>query len=210
MGCANAAAPRFESATELPDEPRRPDGIAVDLTSEPPAARDEGNSREPYVTLRAPLSVEAAHDTMRAFFHALVREDAAALIEITTPTALSGEMGAKSSNRSDNLVGTWRQRFRKLDYQLLPLTGVYRAVDVRTYRGDQQELLPAVIQSSGAPSAMISRDDEERRDTDIILHVPISTHSVKSVRLLPNEMLFWLRREGDHYVIYRVLEDTVP
>ena len=43
--------------------------------------------------------------------------------------------------------------------------------------------------------------------TDVLIRVPIATSHVGSDRLFGDEIIFWLRREGDRYKIYRTLED---
>ena len=44
-------------------------------------------------------------------------------------------------------------------------------------------------------------------ETDVVIRLPILTSHAGSDRLFGDEMIFWLRRDGDRYKIYRVLED---
>src|SRR5690606_30605793 len=60
LGCASEAPARFATASTLPGGERRPDGVAVDRVSEPPAFRDEAASDDGIVTLRAPLGLDVA------------------------------------------------------------------------------------------------------------------------------------------------------
>ena len=214
-GCTASHPPRFESAAALPDEPRKPDGIAVDLTSEPPATRDGAQSEDELVTLRAPLSIDAAHETVREFFSAVVDASLDGLNELLAEDAIwQQDTTGKRSEHSPELRSVWSERFKKHDYKPLRLADVYRPSDVRTYRGNQQAALPIVARES------TGSQDEEVRTTDIILHVPITTHTIKNERLLANEMYFWLRRSpctgsrckppGEIYKIYRVLEVEPP
>ena len=55
--CTRTVAAEFSTASTLPDKDPRPDGIAIDLSSEPPAARDQATVREEIVTLRAPWAI---------------------------------------------------------------------------------------------------------------------------------------------------------
>ena len=41
----------------------------------------------------------------------------------------------------------------------------------------------------------------------MVVRVPILTPHVGAERLFGDEMVLWLRRDGDRYRIYRVLED---
>lgn len=203
VACDTGGVAQFPSATSLPEHERRPDGIAVDLTSGPPAMRDDGRTDHAIVTLRTPLSTAAAHEAVQVFFAAIASENIAELSASLAPGAIMLDMRAKANRkRARGVTAVWRQRFRKRQYQQLSTQLIYRQGDVSTYRGDEMDALPIRVRSP--------QDAERTRRTDIVLCIPIATHSIKNERLLGNEIFFWLRRDGDRFVIYRIVEDTPP
>jgi hypothetical protein len=201
----------------LPEGERRPAGIAVDLSSEPPPWRDRADSSEPIVTLRTPLGSKAAFDTVREFFSALVREDISGMSLLVRASALLDDTRAAHTNKSakpaptrsrarggrrgtHSITTLWRERFRKREYHRLASRLVYREADVTTYRREQLDALPISVRYLGP-----AHDDVHT--TDLVLRVPIITHTVRNERLLGNEIVFWLRRYQDRYLIYRMAED---
>ncbi len=198
-GCRSQVPATFASASEHPDEDRRPDGVAVDLTSEPPGPRIRADATDKVVTLVTPLSVKTAMTSVRGFFAALRAEDITALLQAVDSAALvyDTKIGAKRSVVS--LSSLWRQRFRQHVYQELATRLIYREADVRTYRGDQLAMLPVSVRY--LPLLQPS-------PTDVVLRVPIVTHSIDNRRVFGDELIFWLRRESDRFVIYRVAEDV--
>jgi hypothetical protein len=204
--CGPATAPVFPTASELPDKDRQPDAVAVDLPSQPPPAGAQARSDAQVVALRSPLGVAAAHDTVRAFFRAVIREDVGALSALLVPTAQVVDVdpaaggSAVSSPRARGARSWWNQRFRKHDYPDLGTRVVYRESDIETYRFDDLPTRPISSASLG-----LTRIDEMQRQ-DLLLRVPIVTTSVRSQRLLGSELYFWLRRDGDRFVVYRIGE----
>src|SRR5947209_1352871 len=66
------AGPRFATARELPEVPRRPDGVVVDPSPELPEASEEGASSGALVALKPPLPEKAARTVVAAYFRAIV------------------------------------------------------------------------------------------------------------------------------------------
>jgi hypothetical protein len=200
MGCGGTEAAHFPTASSLPDDERRPDGIAVDLTSAPPSASDSASSNDSIVTLRTPLSSNAAQETVRQFFEAITAEDISQMSRVVQSSAIAQDMRVKQRNtRTHGVTALWRQRFRKREYQLLSSRVVYREGDVMTYRGAELDSLPLEVR--------YLPNTEPSHPTDLVLHVPIATHTIKNERLLGDDLFFWLRRVDDRYVIYRMAED---
>lgn len=203
MGCGSGA--QFPTATELPDEPRRPDGIAVDLASEPPTWRERAESRDELVTLRTPLGTDVALRTVRSFFEAMVSENMPALDDLVAPDAVLQDIRSRAGapggqGATQTVTAVWRERFNKHEFKSLSPSLLYREGDVTIYRKEQLDVLPIAVRYVGPAPATVA-------PTDLVLHVPIVTHTVKSEKLLGEEMFFWLRREGDQYLIYRMAED---
>lgn len=202
--CGGVTAPRFPTASKLPDDDRQPDAIAVDLPSSPPPTRDATSAEQGIVALRSPLGVTAARDTVGAFFRAVVHEDMTELSSIvrsgaTVEDARAGAARSHSTQEREAL-SWWRERFRKHEFEALSAHLVYRPSEIETYRTDQLEALPVRVRHSpqSGPDAL--------QPSDIILRVPIITHSVSSERLLGDELFFWLRRVEDRYVIVHMAE----
>lgn len=181
----------------------------MDLTSSPPPTSDRAWSTDGVVTLRTPLGVDDARDAVRRFFDAIVGEDITSVTNLGSWHPVEGDpaldtatvelVGARDQKSEQNLTTLWRERFRKHDYAMLSERAVYRDADMRAFRAFQQDALPVAARYATSARAQID-------ESDIILQVPIVTHSIKNERLLPDQVFFWLRRDLDRYVIYRVLE----
>lgn len=196
--CTEHASLLFPTTANLPEGPRRPDGVAVDLTSEPPPLTDVANVADGVATLRTPLGGEVALVTIRGFFAAMVREDLGAMASLTSPAALVRDTNSATSFRVQNLVQLWRERFQKFDYTELASALVFREADVMTYRPEHLTSLPTNTQQAFAGETMAP--------TDLVLRVPIITPNVQNERVLGNELVFWLSRQQDRYVVMRIAE----
>lgn len=200
--CSGADAPLFKTAAELPDAPRKPDGVAIDPSSGAPSARDQASSNEGIVTLRSPLGVELAMALIADFFGKIVIEDSDGLSALFAKDAIAVTGG--SSGGMGGIMGQtpaaglwWEQRFRRLDYSKLAGEVIYREVDLEIYRAnDVPESLPHRAIRTDA-----------LHDNDVIIRVSILTPRSGQDRLLGDEIIFWMRRDSDHYKIFRVLED---
>ncbi len=200
--CGGAGAPRFPTATSLPDDERQPDGIAVDLSSEPPPLRDRAQSSDVLVTLRTPLGIDVAKAVVRRFFDSVTREDMAAMQSLVRFSAVVQDTRSRSRGpRSHGLVTLWRRRFAKRDHQALASRVIYREADVTVFHGAAVDTLPLEVKYLDPSDAT--------EPSDVVLKVPIATPIIKSERLFGDELYFWLRRDGDRYQIYRMAE-AVP
>jgi hypothetical protein len=209
FGCSPAGAEPLLTAPSLPSAPRRPDAIAVDLPTDPPATREQAVPSDSVVTLRTPLGVEAARTAVRSFFRAVAQEDLNALGALLGPQAMvqdvsPGPSGQAGTGRTREALSFWGQRFRQHEYGLLASQVIYRDAEVETYRKDEVEALPAAVRQ--ATAAALGGLGEG----DLVLRVPIVTRSVKSERLLGAELCFWLRRSTDRYVIIHLAEPFPP
>jgi hypothetical protein len=196
-GCAAQPDKGFVTASELPTERRRPDGVAVDPTSAPPRAKDVANTGDALVTLRAPVGLEKALTTVRLFFQAIVAEDSDALGAVLTRDALNTNpsMGGPMGSPSASLF--WAHRFRRLDYTKLAGEVIYRENELDVYRADDELTL--------SPHPAVRAD--ALNAGDVVIRVPIATPRAGLDRLMGDDILVWLRRTGNEYKIYRLLED---
>ncbi|HRI70282.1 MAG TPA: hypothetical protein PK156_38890, partial [Polyangium sp.] len=75
-GCGAEPDRGLVTAADLPEQKRRPDGVAVDPSSAAPTAKDVATTTDGLVTLRTPIGLEQAFSTIQTFFQAIVAEDA--------------------------------------------------------------------------------------------------------------------------------------
>jgi hypothetical protein len=191
-GCAGTTAPPEDAAR------RRPDGVAIDPISAPPPARDHADVAEGLVTLRTPLGIDRALFTVQELFRKIVVEDGEGLEPLFTPDALAiTSLAPGGGGSTPKAVLFWQGRFRKLDYTKLTGELVYRDAELTIFRAEDALETP--------PHPAIRT--EALAGNDVVIRVPILTPRVGAERLFGDEMIVWLRRDGDRYRIYRILED---
>jgi hypothetical protein len=186
--------PSFATAAELPEAPRRPDGVVVDPSPELPQAVEVGHAEAALVALKPPLPERAARAVVAAFFRAVVAEDLEALADLTTPDA-----SAPNRNRGSaaSILDHWRGRMRHFRYRALASEVLYQEADVELYRYDDFETLIV-----GRPP----RPPEMAR-SDLLLRVPMLVVRAGSDRAFGDEIQFVLRRAGDRFRIRQIMED---
>jgi hypothetical protein len=179
------------------DRPRRhPDGVAVDPVSPPPGPRDRASSADGLVTLRTPLGVDRAVVVIKELFHAVVLADGEALDALFTrdPVATTS---APSGGPTQSALFFWQNRLRKHDYSKLAGEPIYSEGELQVFRaGDSLDALPH-----------LAVHPEALGEGDVVVRVPILAARVGADRLFGDEVIVWMRRDGDRYRIYRVLED---
>lgn len=196
LGCAAtpARAPLDENA------PRRPDGVAIDPPSRPPAAQDRASTDDALVTLRAPLGDEAARATIERFFGIVADEDPEAMGGILTKDAVltMPSSGSYYGQQAPQAMSYWLERFRRLDYTKVDAAAVFRRPEVEIVHGGDA---PGVVSH---PAIRV----EALEANDVVLRVPIATpQPAGGDRIFGEEIVFWLRREEGGYRIYRLLEE---
>jgi hypothetical protein len=192
------AAARPGDAGDDEDRPRQPGGVAIDPALVLPEPRHRVETDQPLVALRAPLGSDVVLGTVQSFFQRIVQEDSEGLLPLFTREVqiLSGTGGV--TQNATAIGNWWEPRFKRLDYAKLGGEPLYRDVDVELFRGDDE--------LTQAPAA-IARTAATMDETDVVVRVPILTPRVGSDRLLGDEMILWMRRDGERYRIYRVMED---
>jgi hypothetical protein len=197
LGAGCAGGPGFATAGALDEAARRrPDGVAVDPAGEPPRARESADASDRLVTLRTPLGADRAVDTVSELFRKIVIEDSDGLEALFTREATASN-GSPGTSATPLAVLWWQQRFRRLDYTRLAGEPIFREAELEIYRAEDDV--------DALPHAAIHL--ETLGETDVVIRLPIVTSHAGADRLFGDEMIFWLRREGDRYKIYRVLED---
>jgi hypothetical protein len=199
-GCASSSLGPLDASGELHERPHRhPDGVAIDPISAPPPARDRADASEGLVTLRTPLGADRAVALVADLFRRVVLEDGEGLDGLFTRDAVSVSPAAASNGNGQppSALLLWQGRFRKLDYTKLAGEPIYREAELQIFRGDDSvEALPHPAVHA-----------EALGDNDVVVRVPILTTRIGAERLFGDDMVLWMRRDGDRFRIYRVFED---
>jgi hypothetical protein len=189
----------LKTSSEVGDDlPRKPDGVAIDPASATMGPRDRATADEGVVTLRSPLGVDLATATIADFFGRVVVEDDDGLEALFTRDAIAVTGGSSGGmGQTPGATLWWEQRFRRLDYSKMAGEVVFRESELEVYRAEDAVEAP--------PHRAIRT--EMLNDNDVIIRVPIVTPRSGQERFFGDEIVFWLRRDGDHFKIFRVLED---
>jgi hypothetical protein len=171
--------------------------VVIDPESAPPAARDRAQVDDGMLTLRAPLGPEVAVETVRELFRRVVARSTENLSELFTQNAQPISAVPGGYGVPDRAWDWWVQRSRRLDYTKLAGEVLFREGDIEIYRADSAEGTP--------PHPAIRTDALD--ETDIILRVTMLAGTNGTDRYFGDTIVFWLRRDGDTYKIYRQLED---
>ncbi len=169
----------WESATELPKTPRRPDGVALELPAAMPPVADRAQARG-VVALREPLANKDVDDLVRSYLRAFEREDETALAQLLAREAsVLGHPGGTSLQ----LLETWRIRLRAFEYQKLTGLEVARLSQLEEH----------TYETLGVPGAPAR--PAEMRPGDIYIRVPIAVPRIGSEQLFGDVLVLLLRRE---------------
>jgi hypothetical protein len=193
-GSRPSRGPGFATATELPEGPRRPDGVVVDPSPELPAAREVADPGAALVALKPPLPDKAARSVVGAFFRAIVTEDLEALGDLVTSDA---NAPSKTRGGAPGMIDHWRGRMRHFRYKALASEVLYQEADVEFYRYDDLET--AVPGRPPRPPDMLR--------SDVLLRVPMLVVRAGSDRVFGDEIVFLLRRDKDRFRIRQLVED---
>ncbi len=193
-GCAIHTSPSFETASEPPDEPRRPDGVAVDLEGSLPPAKTTGSTQSGLVPLKEPVDISQAMHAVRTFFRGISDEDMDLMRSVLAGDAQLLPIGTGNGMRAER---HWERRFRKLDYTALGSEPLYRESMVETYR--YEDLDEPMAGRPLRPAAMVPED--------VLIRVLVTRTRFGIDRVFGPEILFVLRREGRVFEIQTVHED---
>lgn len=98
----------FETATALPESPRRPPGVALEPPPAYPRAVDRAEARG-VVALRAPVGDEDVDELVRAYVDAFERGDERALARLVGD---DGVVLGRPGTTRQHLLETWREKLR--------------------------------------------------------------------------------------------------
>jgi hypothetical protein len=196
--CAACAATTGLGPRDGERERRHPDGVAIDPASSPPPARDHASAADGLVTLRTPLGADRAVAVVEELFRKVVVEDGEGLEALFTRDAVAVSPTAGGGpGQSPSALLLWQGRFRKLDYTKLAGEPLYREAELQIFRAD--DTLEALPHPAVHPEAL--------GDGDVVVRVPVLTTRIGAERLFGDDLVLWMRRDGERYRIYRVLED---
>lgn len=182
LAACGASSAGFVTASELPREPRRPDGVVVDPETELPASRAVVRSDIGLATLRAPLDERRARELMRAFFRAIATEDLPALASLLTEDA---SFRSPSGGERRGALEVYRARAARFDFFPLVSAKIFDEASVEAYRFEDFE---------AEMSLPIARP-EGLEPKDLALRVPIATTHTQAGRVLGDEILLIVRRD---------------
>lgn len=170
----------LETATEMPKEPRRPDGVVIEPPPAMPPPSDRA-SAQGIVALREPLADKDVEEIVRAYVRAFEREDIDALVGLLAQEAVPlGRNGNKTQ-----LIDLWRTKMKNFEYQKLAGVEIARVNQIERYSFD----------ALGSTAAGIPPRPSEMRPGDVYVRVPISTPRVGTDQLFGDILVLLLRRE---------------
>lgn len=186
LSCACAGA-SFESVTELPKTPRRPDGVVLERPLTIPEAEERGKTEAALLSLREPFESKALVDLVKSYFRAWEREDVDGLSRMLTSDAVL------LRRPSANLVESFRTRMRTYEYQRI--AGLEVARFDRLERHSFEDLTPALR-------------PPEMREGDSLVRVPILVSRVAGDPLFGEALVLLVRREEGAIRIAGLAEDA--
>jgi hypothetical protein len=186
--------PSFATLPELPEVPRRPDGVVVDPSPELPPAAEASAARSGIVALKPPLPDRSARALVAAFFRAVIGENMEAMSELVTTDAT---LTVRGKSGSPALLDHWRARHRHFRYRAVASEILYQERDIELYRYEDLE--------TPLPGRMLR--PPEMVPTDVLLRVPLLVVRAGSDRVFGDDIVFHLRRDQRRYLIRQVFED---
>lgn len=184
---ATACTGPFETVTELPKVPRRPDGVVLDRELTLPEVVERGDPAASLVALREPFDPRVLKDVVKAYFRAWEREDLDALTRMLTPDAVL------LRRPGTNLVESFRTRMRTFEYQHMAGLEAARTDQIERFRY-------ADLTGSARPPEM--------REDDLLVRVPVLVSRVGGDALFGDTLVLLLRREEGGVRVAGVAEES--
>ena len=131
----------WDTATELPKTPRRPDGVAVEPAPALPSVSDHAPAQG-VVALREPLADKDVEDVVRAYIRGFEHEEPDALAQLLAQDA--APIGRSGGNRQQ-LIDTWRRRISSFEYQRLSGSEIARYSEIERLTFDAVGAHPTYV-----------------------------------------------------------------
>lgn len=135
-----------------------------------------------------------ARELVRAFFHALSTEDLASLASLLTSDATFGTL---SGGPKASALDVFRARIQRFDYLPLARAFVYEEARVEAYRYEEFDAKNKL--SLARPAGMVPGE--------LVLRIPIATTHTQAGRVLGDEVVLLIRREGERPRIRAIVEE---
>ncbi len=181
-GCGGA----FETVSELPKVPRRPDGVVLDRPLTLPDPVERGEVGGGMLALREPFDARGLVELVRAYFRAWEREDFEAFSRMLTPDAvILGRVGAP--------LDAFRTRVRTYEYQHIAGLEPARFEELERMRRGE-------LEGGARPPEM--------RDDDLLVRVPVLVGRVGGEPLFGDRLVLLLRREEGSLRIAGIAEEN--
>jgi hypothetical protein len=170
------------TAVELPDAPRRPDGVVLEPEPAVPEVKESAASRG-VVALREPLGGEAVVTIVHMLFRGFIHQDKDDLANLATSDAVA--LGPQRSP----LLERWQKMLAEHDYKRLAGSEVARIDRIERYAYED-------LGGAGAPAR-----PPEMHPGEILVRVPVATPRVGSDQLFGDVVVLLLRRDGQRFRI---------
>ena len=183
-GCGGAS---FETVTELPKTPRRPDGVVLEHPLTVPDAEERARTDGTLLALREPFELRALVELVKGYFRAWEHEDVEALTRMFTSDAvLLRRPGA-------SVVDSFRTRMRTYEYQRIAGLEVARFDHLERY---------------GYSDVAVAQRPVEMREGDVLVRVPVLVSRVAGDPLFGEALVLLVRREEGVLRIAGIAEDA--
>ncbi|MBN1606067.1 MAG: hypothetical protein JW940_05510 [Polyangiaceae bacterium] len=191
--CAGAGSSGLVTTTELPVEPSRAPGVAIEPRGELPAAVSSAPTAQSLTVLTAPASMNAARQVVRRFMEAVALEDEDGVGALLEPQA---QMRVDARGTRWRAMSFWQARFARLDYTQLKGRVVYRESAIETYAAPDAEH----ANGSRLPPLTIT-------PPQVLVCVPVLTRSVNGQTFFGDEIDFVLVPFGATFRIAAMAEN---
>lgn len=182
-GCGGA----LPTVTELPKEPRRPDGVVLEQPLTVPDPIEHAKTDDAVVSLREPYETRALVDLVKTYFRAWEHEDVEGLTRMLTADAILLRRPGAS------VVESFRTRLRTYEYQ--------RIAGLEVARFDR-------LERHGYGDLPSADRPLEMREGDVLMRVPVLVARVQGDPLFGESLVLLVRREDGALRIAGLAEDA--
>lgn len=187
VACVACRAGAFPTVSELPTEPRRPDGVVLEPPVTLPESVERSGTEAPLVALREQLDERSVVALVRSYFTAWEREDLDALGRLLSADAtLLGNSGGRP-------LDAFRVRVRRYEYQRI--AGMEPALFDRLERTRYGDLEPR-------------QRPQEMREGDLLVRVPVLVAHVGGEPLFGDVLVLLVRREAEGLRVVGIGEES--
>jgi hypothetical protein len=190
--CTGAGTSELVTTTELPVEPSRAPGVAIEPRAELPEAVPSAPTSQSLAVLVAPADMDAARQVVRRFMEAVALEDADGVADLLEPQA---QVRVDARGTRWQAVAFWQLRFKRLDYTQLKGRVIYRESAMETYAAPDAE---HPNRSRQAPLVIVP--------PQVAVRVPVLTRAVNGQALFGDEIDFVLVPVGSGFRIASMAE----